>query len=127
MTLFYTEKLGFTSAEHSDRREAFATIYRDKIEIVLVQGRQRTIQCNAAPHGAGFDAHIETDTVAGVDAAYRECQDNGVITLQEPHMTDYYSYEFTPQDPDGRLIGVGRIADESIFFAKSSFVRLAKA
>ena len=118
---FYTEKLHFTSAEHFDKREAFAAIYRDEIEIIVVKGRHGLVQENMARHGAGFDAYIDTETVDGVDVAYKECQERGVATLARPHMTDYGSYEFTFQDPDGRIIGVGRIADRNKFFAVSSF------
>ena len=117
---FYTEKLHFTSAEHFDKREAFAAIYRDEIEIIVVKGRHGLVQENMARHGAGFDAYIDTETVDGVDVAYKECQECGVANLARPHMTDYGSYAFTFQDPDGRIIGVGRIADRNKFFAASS-------
>lgn len=59
---FYTEKLRFTSAEHFDKHAAFAPIYRDEIEIIVAKGKHGLVQENMASHGAGFDAHVDTET-----------------------------------------------------------------
>lgn len=56
-------------------------------------------------YGAGYDAYIDTDTVAGVNIIFNEFISKGVLIVSEPKNTDYGSYEFVIQDIDGRLIG----------------------
>jgi predicted lactoylglutathione lyase len=116
---FYTEKLGFTSAKHYDKDDHFAALYRDDIEIVVVQAQQGTVAPNRQRYGAGYDAYIDPATTEGVDPIYEEFAANGVKVVTPPHMTDYGSYEFVIEDIDGRLIGIGRIADKAVFFADS--------
>ncbi|MGD0862182.1 MAG: VOC family protein [Candidatus Limnocylindrales bacterium] len=113
---YYREIFGFTVVEHYDAEEAFATIYRDDVEIILVQARHGDVQSNAARHGAGFDIYLDPDTVEGVDSMCAELKAKGARILREPAMTTYGSYEFVVEDVDGRLIGIGRIRDRETFF-----------
>jgi catechol 2,3-dioxygenase-like lactoylglutathione lyase family enzyme len=113
---FYREVLGFTVVEHYDAEEPFATIYRDDVEIVLVQARHGDVQSNAARHGAGFDVYLDPDTVEGVDDMYAELRATGAKVVREPALRPYGSYEFVVEDVDGRLIGIGRIRDRDTFF-----------
>ncbi len=64
---FYSEKLGFRSARHYDKIENFAAIYRDEIEIILVQARQGEVVSNRQRYGAGYDAYIDPAALEGVD------------------------------------------------------------
>jgi catechol 2,3-dioxygenase-like lactoylglutathione lyase family enzyme len=118
---FYTEKLGFRSARHYDKVENFATLYRDEIEFVLVQARQGDVLSNTQRYGAGYDAYIDPATVDGVDAVYEEYSARGVKILSKPHMTAYGSYEFAIEDVDGRQIGIGRIAEQAVYFKDSDW------
>ena len=43
---FYEEKLGFKSAQHYDKVENFATLYRDGIEFVIVQAVKGEVENN---------------------------------------------------------------------------------
>ncbi|MBL4937025.1 VOC family protein [Clostridium sp. YIM B02515] len=119
---FYVEKLGFKFAEHYDKIDNFATIYRDSIEIVIVQTKFGQIQSNTKRYGAGYDAYIDTDTVDGIDIIYEEFVSKGVHILSKPRKTDYGSYEFVIEDIDGRLIGIGLIYSNQIYFENSNYL-----
>lgn len=116
---FYIEKLGFKSAKHYDKIDNFATLYRDSIEFVIVQAKFGRVQPNIKRYGNGYDAYIDTDTVAGVDIIYEEFISKGVKIVSEPKKTDYGSYEFVIEDIDGRLVGIGLIYDNQIYFENS--------
>jgi catechol 2,3-dioxygenase-like lactoylglutathione lyase family enzyme len=113
---YYRDILGFKVVEHYDADEAFATLYRDSVELILVQTRHGDVQSNTARYGAGFDVYIDPETVGAVDSMYEELKASGAKTLGEPAMTAYGSYEFVVEDVDGRLIGIGRVRDRGTFF-----------
>ncbi len=119
---YYVDVLGFKYADHFDKIETFAAIYRDVIEIIIVQGKRGVVESNTRRYGAGYDAYIDTDTLAGVEALYQEYQGKGVKILTPPHITDYGSLEFTFEDVDGRILGVGLISDEGKFFRHSNYL-----
>lgn len=116
---FYTGRLGFKYAAHYDKADNFATIYRDSIEIVIVQARHGNVEPNAKSYGSGYDAYIDPDTLEGVDEIYEEFKSKDVKIVSEPKVTDYGSYEFVIEDIDGRLIGIGLICDEKTYFEHS--------
>jgi predicted lactoylglutathione lyase len=117
---FYIEKLGFKSAKHYDKVENFATLYRDKVEFIIVQAKHGEVVSNTLRYGAGYDAYIDTATPEGIESIYQEFKAQGVKILSQPHMTAYGSYEFVIEDVDGRQIGIGRIANASIYFKNSN-------
>ena len=116
---FYVEKLGFKFATHYDKIDNFATIYRDSIEFVIVQSKFGKIESNTKRYGVGYDAYINTDTVGGVDIIYEEYISKDVKIVSNPGITDYGSYEFVIEDIDGRLIGIGLIYNNKIYFENS--------
>lgn len=116
---FYVEELGFKSAKHYDKIENFATLYRDSIELVIVQSKFGVIESNTKRHGVGYDAYIDPNTVEGVDKIYQEFASKNVNIISKPKRTSYGSYEFVIEDIDGRLIGIGRINDYETFFVDS--------
>ncbi|MBZ9635141.1 VOC family protein [Clostridium sp. FP1] len=116
---FYVEKLGFKYAEHYDKIDNFATIYRDSIELVIVQSKFGKVESNAKIYGVGYDVYIDHDTIDGVNMIYQEFFSKGVKMVEEPRRTDYGSYEFVIEDIDGRLIGIGLIFDNKIYFENS--------
>ena len=113
---FYRKVFGFTVVEHYDATEPFAAIYRDDVEIILVQARHGSVESNRARYGSGYDVYIDPETVEGVDEMYAELAAKGAVIRGKPAITPYGSYEFIVEDVDGRLIGNGRIRDESRFF-----------
>ncbi len=121
-TDYYVDVLGFRYAAHFDKAARFAALYRDAIEIVVVQKRKGRVQSNTKRYGRGFDAYIDPDTLAGVDALFDELREKKVKIISPPQMTEYGSYEFVFEDIDGRLIGVGLIAHGDKFFENSNFL-----
>ncbi len=120
---FYVEKLGFKYAEHYDKIDNFATIYRDSIEFVIVQAKFGEVESNNKKYGAGYDAYIDPATVEGVDIIYHEFLSKKVNIISKPQITEYGSYEFVIEDIDGRLIGIGRIQDNNTFFENSNYLQ----
>lgn len=120
---FYVEQLGFKYAEHYDKIDNFATIYRDSIEFVIVQAKIGKVESNTKRYGAGYDAYIDPDTVEGVAILYQEFLSKNVKIISEPQKTEYGSYEFVIEDIDGRLIGIGRIYDNQTFFENSDYLQ----
>jgi len=121
-TEYYVNTLGFKYAKHFDKKDNFSTIYRDSIEIVIVQKKIGTIEPNKKKYGNGFDAYIDTDTIAGVDIIYKEFKEKNVKIINEPKMTDYGSYEFVFEDIDGRNIGIGLIKNKKKYFENSNLL-----
>lgn len=118
---FYIKKLGFNYAKHYDKIDNFATLYRDSIELVVVQSKFGKVESNAKTHGVGYDIYINPDTIDGVDELYHEFLSNGVKVIEEPRKTDYGSYEFVVEDVDKRLIGIGLIYNNKIYFKNSDY------
>jgi catechol 2,3-dioxygenase-like lactoylglutathione lyase family enzyme len=116
---YYRDVLGFRVVEHYDAEESFAAMYRDSVEILLVQARHGEVVPNRTRYGAGFDVYLDPDTVEGVDEFYTELKSKGARIHAEPAITPYGSYEFVVEDVDGRLIGIGRIRDGETFFRGS--------
>ena len=115
---YYRDVLGFRIVEHYDFEEKFAALYRDSIEIIFVQAKFGTMQSNRARYGAGFDAYLVPENPEAVQAFYTEIQNRRAKIVQELTLTAYGSLEFTLEDIEGRLIGIGCIKDERTFFGK---------
>jgi len=122
-TDYYIKKLGFKYAKHFDKIDNFATVYRDSVEIIIVQKRKGQIESNREKYGNGYDAYIDTDTLDGVKELFNEYKQNGVRIIREPFMTDYGSLEFVFEDIDGRNIGVGLIANNETYFKDSNYLQ----
>lgn len=113
---YYGEIFGFTLVEHYAAAEVFAAIYRDSVEILLVQAQRGEFQANTVRYGAGFDIYLDPDSLEGVDSMYEELKAKNARIVREPAMTPYGTYEFVVEDVDGRLIGIGRIRERETFF-----------
>lgn len=121
-TDFYVNSLGFKYAKNFDKKDNFAAIYRDSVEIILVQKTKGDIQSNKKKYGNGFDVYINIDTKESLKLLYQECKSKNIKIFQEPCITDYGSYEFAFVDIDGRNIGIGLIVDQKTFFENSNYL-----
>jgi catechol 2,3-dioxygenase-like lactoylglutathione lyase family enzyme len=115
---YYRNVLGFRVVEHYDRKEKFAALYLDSVEIILVQAQFGSIQSNQVRYGAGFDAYLVPESPEAVEIFYDEIRTNGAKITQKPAMTTYGSLEFVFEDIEGRLIGVGCIKNEATFLGE---------
>jgi uncharacterized glyoxalase superfamily protein PhnB len=119
---YYSNVLGFKYANHIDKIDSFATIYRDSIELIIVRRQKGKIESNTNRYGNGFDAYINTNTLAGVDLLYEEYLNSGAEIIRKPRRTDYGSYEFVIKDIDSRLLGIGLIEDNDLYFRDSNYI-----
>jgi len=113
---YYRDVLGFRVVEHYDLPEKFAALYRDVVEIVVMQALHGTVRSNRANYGAGFDAYLVPETLEAVTGFHDEIEAKGAKIVQPPALTAYGSLEFVFEDIDGRQIGVGLIKNEEVFF-----------
>jgi uncharacterized glyoxalase superfamily protein PhnB len=116
---YYRDVLGFRVVGHFDKEESFAALYRDEVEIVVVQAKHGQVISNHERYGAGYDAYLDPETVAGVDDLYAELKEKGANIVSPPSLTLYGSYEFVVEDIDGRRIGIGRIKETGVFFGET--------
>jgi catechol 2,3-dioxygenase-like lactoylglutathione lyase family enzyme len=117
---YYRDVLGFELVENYENAEPFATLYRDSVEIVVVQAARGEVESNSARYGAGYDIYLDPEELAGVDLLYEELREKDAQIAAAPALTPYGSYEFVLEDIDGRRIGIGRIKDEDVFFKRRS-------
>jgi catechol 2,3-dioxygenase-like lactoylglutathione lyase family enzyme len=113
---YYRDVLGFRVVEHYEHAEPFAALYRDAVELIVVQAQFGKVLSNRERYGAGYDAYLDPEDVAGVDALFVEFRQKGAVIENPPAATPYGSYEFVVRDIDGRRIGIGRVKDEGVFF-----------
>ena len=83
---YYHDVLGFRVVSHYDHAEPFAALYRDSIEIVVVQAKFGEILPNRTRYGAGYDAYLDPETVEGVDEFYKEWKGKGANIANPPVM-----------------------------------------
>jgi catechol 2,3-dioxygenase-like lactoylglutathione lyase family enzyme len=112
---YYRDVLGFRVVDHFDKEEAFAALYRDEIEMIVVQSRFGNVLSNQERYGAGYDAYIDPEDIEDVDILYEEWKGKGAKILNPPALTAYGCYEFVVEDIDGRRIGIGLIKDNAVF------------
>jgi len=117
-TAYYRDVLGFDAVEHYESAEPFATLYRDSVELVVVQAARGRVEPNHERYGAGYDVYLDPEDLAGVDLLYEELRGKGAQIVAAPAATPYGSYEFVLEDIDGRRVGIGRIKDEGVFFKR---------
>jgi catechol 2,3-dioxygenase-like lactoylglutathione lyase family enzyme len=117
---FYRDVLGFRVVEHFDKEEKFAALYRDEIEMIVVQSRFGNVVSNQERYGAGYDAYIDPEHIEDVDALYSEWKERGAKIIAPPSLTSYGCYEFVLEDIDGRRIGIGLIKDNDVFFGEQA-------
>ena len=113
---YYHDVLGFHVVAHYDKEEAFAALYRDAVEIIVVQAKRGEVLSNQERYGAGYDSYIDPERLEDVDWFYTEWNQKGADIVKPPAMTAYGCYEFVIKDIDGRRIGIGRIRDKDVFF-----------
>ena len=87
-----------------------------------MQSKFGKVESNAKRYGASYDIYIDPDTIDGVDEIYQEFLLKKVKVIEGPRKTDYGSYEFVIEDIDGRLIGIGLISNNKIYFENSDYI-----
>lgn len=101
---FYVSKLGFRAVEYLECKESHICLYRDGIEIVLLQANTNKVLPNREVYGYGYDAYLYTDNQEQLEKAFAE---KGVKLIKPLQMTDYQNKEFVIEDTDGRWLAFG--------------------
>ena len=96
--VYYRDVLGFRVVEHLDNAEPFATLYRDTVEIIIVQAKHGVVASNLERYGAGYDAYLDPERLEDVDRIFEELQQRGAIIVSPPGMTTYVSCRATRKD-----------------------------
>ena len=101
---FYASKLGFRAVEYLDCKGPQICLYRDDIEIILLQANTDKVLPNRTLYGYGYDAYLYTENQ---EALEKEFDDRGAKFIKHLNMTDYQNKEFVIEDIDGRWLDIG--------------------
>lgn len=101
---FYVSSLGFRAAEYLECKEPHICLYRDNIEVLLLQASTDKIFPNRELYGYGYDAYFYADDL---EFLAKELLAKGVKIVKPLNLTDYKNQEFVAEDLDGRWLAFG--------------------
>ncbi|MBE6128751.1 MAG: glyoxalase [Erysipelotrichaceae bacterium] len=101
---YYAGKLGFTAVGYLDCDEPHVCLYRDNVEIILLQANTDRIQTNRELYGYGYDAYLYTDNQEKLEKRFVS---RDVKVVRPLAVTDYQNREFVIEDIDGRWLAFG--------------------
>ena len=101
---FYISKLGFRAVEYSECQEPHICLYKDSVEIILLQSNTDTVLPNRKLYGYGYDAYLYTENQESLEKDFME---KGINIVRPLHMTDYQNKELVIEDLDGRWLAFG--------------------
>lgn len=102
---FYVSCLGFRAAEYLECEQPHICLYKDEIEMILLEANTDHIYPNRELYGYGYDAYLYTDDGEALEDEFRS---RGVKIIKSSNLTDYQNHEFVIEDCDGRWIAFGR-------------------
>ena len=104
---YYQDVLGFAAVEYLQCTEPHVCLYRDGVEIILLQamsgGTDRAIP-NRELYGHGYDAYLY---VEAQELLEKELISKGAQVVRNLTTTDYRNREFVVEDIDGRWLAFG--------------------
>lgn len=101
---FYVSKLEFKSVEYLECKESHICLYRDNIEIILLQANTDKVLPNRKRYGYGYDAYFYTENQKALEKKFIG---NGIKIIKSLNTTDYQNREFVVEDLDGRWLAFG--------------------
>lgn len=101
---FYISKLEFRKVEYLAVKEPHICLYRDNVEIILLQSNTDKVLPNRQLYGYGYDAYLYTENQEQLE---KEFTAKGVKVIKRLHTTDYQNKEFVIEDSDGRWLAFG--------------------
>lgn len=101
---FYETKLGFKAVKYLEVKQPHICLYRDEVEIILLQSKLKQIKPNRILHGYGYDGYF---TGKSIKPIYEEIVKKKVKIIKSLEITDYNNLEFVIEDIDGRWICIG--------------------
>lgn len=100
---YYATKLGFRAVEYLACKERHICLYRDDVEIILLQANA-PVTPNRILYGYGYDAYVYTENQEELERAFEEKE---VRFIKRLNITDYQNREFVIEDIDGRWLAFG--------------------
>lgn len=101
---FYVSKLEFRAVEYLECKEPHICLYKDDIEIILLQANTNKVLPNRKIYGYGYDAYLYTENQQLLE---KEFAAKGIKIIKPLNMTDYQNKEFVIEDSDGRWLAFG--------------------
>lgn len=101
---FYVSKLEFRAVEYLECKEPHICLYKDDIEIILLQANTDKVLPNRKIYGYGYDAYLYTENQQLLE---KEFAAKGIKIIKPLNMTDYRNKEFVIEDSDGRWLAFG--------------------
>lgn len=101
---FYVSKLEFRAVEYLECKEPHICLYKDDVEIILLQANTDKVLPNRKIYGYGYDAYLYTENQQLLE---KEFAAKGIKIIKPLNMTDYRNKEFVIEDSDGRWLAFG--------------------
>lgn len=101
---FYKSKLGFRAVPYLECEEPHICLYRDDVEIILLQANTDKLLPNRTLYGYGFDAYLYAENQEELEIEFER---SGVQFVKHLNTTDYQNKEFVIEDIDGRRLAFG--------------------
>ncbi len=102
-TEFYTTKLGFRAERYLTCTEPHVCLYKDNIEIILTDSKNRPVVPNRILYGYGYDIYIITYP----DEKLIDYFKNQNLKIIKESTSDYNNKEIVIEDIDGRWLCFG--------------------
>lgn len=101
---YYEKVMGFRAVQYLNAQEPHICLYRDSIEIILIESRVQEVVPNRKLYGYGYDAYFITENQEELQDEFRQA---GANIVRQLNVTDYRNKEFVIEDIDGRWICFG--------------------
>ncbi len=101
---FYVSKLEFCAVEYLECKEPHICLYKDSVEIILLQSNTDKILPNRKLYGYGYDAYLYTENQELLE---KDFIGKGINIIRSLSMTDYQNNELVVEDLDGRWLAFG--------------------
>lgn len=101
---FYVSSFGFQAVEYLMCEEPHICLYKDAVEILLLEANTARVYPNRELYGYGYDAYFYTEDQALLE---KELLEKGVKIVRPLHLTDYRNRELVAEDLDGRWLAFG--------------------
>lgn len=101
---FYVSEFEFKAVEYLECKEPHICLYKDNIEIILLQANTDKVLPNRKLYGYGYDVYLYTDNQEQLE---QEFISKGIKIIKPLNMTDYQNKELVVEDLDGRWLAFG--------------------
>lgn len=101
---FYIKKLKFSAVEYLSSSKSHICLYRNNVEIILIDSKGKKVIPNRDLYGYGYDVYI---IVNNQEELQKKLEDKGVKIVRRLSTTDYNNKELVIEDIDGRWLGFG--------------------